>query len=208
MRLSRATGLAILSLFLLVSAAGAEERPSIEERVVLKEDRLYGHLSAAMLVRNDFYDTPGFGLDLGYYFDERWGAELRVLKLQSTLSRAGASVLEQTGLAPDLRAPDLWLSAGVRSSLGYAKILVWERFVMRFDPQLVGHAGVLFAEERIAPGAAIGAGVVIHMKWDLQLKIDLLFSAQFENRLRGIAPAFGFMPSLSLGWSLPLGGNL
>ncbi|RDV39852.1 hypothetical protein DV096_04620 [Bradymonadaceae bacterium TMQ3] len=182
-------------------------RATVEDRVGDKSARFYALATGTWLVRNDFYDSPGYGLDAGYYFNERWGAELRLLRLHSSLSQAGTTVLQQSGLAPDLRAPDVWLSAGVRSSVGYAKILLWDRFVTRFDPQLVAHAGVLFAEERIAPSIAVGPGVLVHLKWDLQVKFDLLLTANFERRQRGITPAFGVLPTLSFGWSLPRGGQ-
>lgn len=182
-------------------------RATVENRVGDKDARFYAHATGTWFVRNDFYDSPGYGLDAGYYFNERWGAELRVLRLHSSLSRAGKTVLQQSGLAPDLRAPDVWLSAGVRTSVGYAKILLWDRFVTRFDPQLVAHAGVLFAEERIAPSIAIGPGVLVHLKWDLQVKFDLLLTANFERRQRGVTPAFGVLPTLSFGWSPPRGGQ-
>ena len=184
----------------------APTRATVQQRVAPKTGRYHVHATGARLIRDDFYDTWGFGLDLGYHFSEEWGIELRAQKLQSSLSAAADDLRETHGLIPDLRAPSAILLAGPRLSWGYGKVLSFNRFVVYFDPQITLKGGVLFAEDRLIPSFATALGFLGHFGHGFQIKLDLQFSVHIEQRSRGTLPSFGFAPILAIGWS-PQGGH-
>lgn len=182
-------------------ASDLPRRATIQERFATKEGRIYLHGSGTHFVRNDFYQTWGYGLDIGYFPSESLGVELRGLNLHSTLSQAAEELRESARVVPDLRAPDALIQGGLRYSWGYGKIASMNRFVVHFDPQLAMHGGVVFAEERIAPILSGGLSFLSHFRFGIQVKLDLHMSLQFESRDRGFSPALGFQPILGFGWS-------
>lgn len=184
-------------------AAGAEgeARPTVHDRLAPKEGRLFGHVGAGVLIRNDFYDTAGYGLDFGYHFDEQWSTELRAYNLHSGLSASADRLREERSFVPDLRAPDALFVVGGRLSWGYGKVLTPGPFVIHFDPQLAAHAGITLAEERIVPTIQTGLAFLTHWQYGVQIKLDFLASIHFEQRSRGMIPAVGFVPILAIGWS-------
>ena len=180
---------------------GGNERPTLQERYASKDGRLYGHLGATMIVRDDFYRSLGYGLDAGYYVNETIGFELRAHNLHTGLTHTGDQMRRDYELVPDMRAPTAAFGAGTRISWGYGKVLTLGDFVVHFDPQFITHAGITLAEERVVPTATIGAGFLTHWQFGIQVKLDLQMSLHIEQRDRGIVPATGFAPVLSVGWS-------
>ncbi|MBA2664036.1 MAG: hypothetical protein H0U74_17230 [Bradymonadaceae bacterium] len=176
-------------------------RPTVQKRFGTKEGHVTMHLVGVTHVRNDLYNTLGAGLDLGYYFNEQLGAELRLVWLYTRLSGAGDSIRERAGLTPDARAQNYLTTAGLRYSFGYGKILAFDTFVVHFDPQITLHAGTAFAGQRVLPTVLTGLSLLNHFKWGIQVKLDLNLTAQMERRDRGWVPSFGFAPFLGLGWS-------
>ncbi len=191
-------------------ANGEDEEPApraaLQERFAPKEGRFYAHIGGTAIIRDDFYHSPGYGLDAGYYFSETWGVELRAYNLHSRLAHAGERLREEQGFVPDLRAPDALFGLGIRGSWGYGKVLTMERFVIHFDPQWIFHGGITLAEERVVPTVSTGIGFLTHWQHGIQIKLDLQMNLHFENRSRGFIPATGFVPVLAVGWS-PMGGD-
>ena len=205
----RLLAVAVIGLLLAVSspaAADGDDETTLQERFASKEGRLYAQLGGQALIRDDFYFSPGIGADVGYYFNEQWGAELRGAWYFSRLSHTGEQMAEDHGFAPDMRAPDAAVTAGARYSWGYGKVLATGDFLVHFDPQLVASAGVTFAEERVVPTVNTGVGFLAHWRFGFRTQLDLQASVHVEQRDRGWIPAFGFAPVLSVGWSPPAGG--
>ena len=61
--------------------------------------------------------------------------------------------------------------AGIRYAPGYGKMLMWERFIVHFDPQLVMHLGVARAEKRLIPSADLSFSLLTHWRWGIKAKI-------------------------------------
>ncbi|MEM1349634.1 MAG: hypothetical protein AAGI01_13820, partial [Myxococcota bacterium] len=123
-----------------------EDRATIQRRFAPKTNMGYAQGVFTTHVRNDFFSSFGGGLDVGYFFDERWGAEVRVIGLRTQLGRPAQDLQTRLGLVPDARKQDLWAQGGVRWSPAYGKMLWGRKFVVHFDPQLVAHAGIARAE--------------------------------------------------------------
>ena len=199
----------VAAVILSPTSIGAEEPPersTVQERFAPKDGRLYVHGSATALIRDDYYHSVGYGADLGYYFNEFVGAELRAFNFHSRLGHAGRTMREEYDFIPDLRAPDALAVAGGRLSWGYGKVLTAGRFVVHFDPQWTLHGGLMLAERRLVPTATTGIGFLTHWQYGIQIKLDLQLSVHFERRNRGTVPATGFLPILSVGWSPGMGG--
>lgn len=194
-----------------VQVAGAQEstRATVQKRFATKKQRAYAHLSGAAPIRDDFYHSLGAGLDVGYYFNESFGAELRWLWMANWEVDAAADIREETGFIPDARRQNMLLTAGGRYSLGYGKVLVLDDFVVHFDPQLTGGAGIALAEGRVLPTATVGLSVLTHYARGIQAKLDLQMAFQLENRNRGWVASLSFLPMLGVGMSfaLPEGGS-
>jgi outer membrane beta-barrel protein len=201
---SRWRCLGLLALLPATAAAAPEaERPTIEHRYAAKALTPYAHLTGLLHLRNDLYETQGVGADLGFWLVEEWGVELRGAWLNTHLSRAARRVKRATGLVPDARPQQLALLGGARWSPAYGKVLLADRFVVHFDPQLFAHGGVTLAETRVLPTLLVGAGFLAHFKWGIEAKLDLALSIQLERRDRGWVGSLGFFPVLGLGWTPP-----
>lgn len=185
-------------------AAGVEqadqERPTIQRRFAPKRSLLFANASIMTHVRDDFYSSWGYGADLGYFFNERFGMELRYLRLNTSLDDAAIDLKERIGLTPDARPQSQWINLGVRYAPGYGKLLMWESLVLHFDPQLVIHGGVALAEARVLPSFNVALSLLGHFRWGIKLKVDLGASIQGEKRERGWIWTTGFAPVLGLGW--------
>ena len=188
-------------------ASEERRRATLQERFSPKENRFFAHLAGTAIVRDDFYQSVGYGLDVGYFFNETWGVELRAQDLRSRLAHAGEQMRDEYGYVPDMRAPQAMFTGGGRLSWGYGKVLTPGPFVVHFDPQLTLHGGITLAEERIVPTATTGLSFFAHFQYGIQVKLDLQMSLHFENRDRGIVPATGFAPVLGIGWSPQWGGS-
>lgn len=174
----------------------------IQNRFATKAGQPAFYLLGMTHARNDLYSTFGVALDFSYYFNESIGIELRLAALRSRLSDAAENLRDQTGLTPDAWPQNYLTTAGLRYSFGYGKILMFDKFVVHFDPQLVFHAGTTFADGRVLPTALFGPSLLTHFKHNIQLKIDLTASFQLEKRARGVVSSFGFAPFIGIGWSL------
>lgn len=197
---------AAITLCMSSSALASDNQPTVQDRFAVKENSIYGQISGLTHLRNDFYSTFGFGLDLGYYPFESFGGELRVNILESSLNDAALDLKDRTGLTPDAQPQSLMVLAGARWSFGYGKILLLDSWVAHFDPQLTLHGGVAMAETRILPTALLGPSLVVHFAYGLHATLDLPVSIQVENRDRGSVTSVGFLPSLGVGWSWNFGG--
>lgn len=196
----------ILAAALLVvgatpSRAQDSDRPTIQHRFAEKAGAVYGHATLMTQIRNDYYDSVGFGADAGYYPSESLGLEVRWLYLISSLNRAAADVKERTGLTPDARPQHMMMTVGARYSIGYGKMLVGRELIVHFDPQFTTHGGIALAEKRVLPTFKAGLSLLAHFKWGLQAKVDLLGAFQMEDRNRGWVPSFGFVPVFGIGWN-------
>jgi outer membrane beta-barrel protein len=190
------------------SVVTKNNRATIQHRFATKTNTVYAHLTGATSLRNDFSHTLGLGLDVGYYFSESLGAELRWMWLSNWEVEAAAEIRRDTGLVPDARPQDMLLTVGPRYSIGYGKMLVFDAFLVHFDPQLIAGAGLTFAEERALPTATFGLSLLTHFAHGIQAKIDMQVALQFEHRNRGWVSSLGFMPVFGLGWSYQgLGGS-
>ncbi len=201
----RHTLLALLVALLLgmpaQASAQGKPRPTIQHRFATKKHKLYGHLTGTTILRNDFYHTVGTGVDLGYYFTESFGAELRWLLMANWEVDSAAQIRKQTGLVPDARPQNMLLAADARYSMGYGKVFVFDSFLVHFDPQLIGGAGITLAEGRVLPTATIGVSLLTHYRYGVQAKLDMQVVVQAEHRTRGWVGSVGFMPTLGIGWS-------
>jgi len=192
---------AVLVLGSVPSQAQDADRPTIQNRFGEKAGSLYAHAALMTQIRNDYYDSIGFGADAGYYPGESLGLEVRWLYLLSSLNPAAADVKNRTGLTPDARPQHMMMTVGARYSIGYGKMLVGRERIVHFDPQIVTHGGIALAEKRVLPTLETGLSLLTHFKWGLQAKVDLLAAFQLEDRDRGWVPSFGFVPVLGVGWN-------
>lgn len=183
-----------------ISARAGGDRPTVQRRFAPKDNLLYGTATLMTHVRDDFYDSWGGGVDIGYFTRETIGYELRVTRLRTTLDNAAIDLKERIGLTPDARPQDAWLMAGVRYAPGYGKMLMWEKFIVHFDPQLVAHLGVARAEKRLIPSADLSFSLLTHWRWGIKAKLDLGMTMQLEKRDRGWTFSTGFAPVLGVGW--------
>lgn len=183
-----------------LSARAGGDRPTVQRRFAPKDNLLYGTATLLTHVRDDFYDSWGGGVDIGYFAKESIGYELRVARLRTSLDNAAIDLKERIGLTPDARPQDAWLMAGIRYAPGYGKMLMWERFIVHFDPQLVMHLGVARAEKRLIPSADLSFSLLTHWRWGIKAKLDLGMTMQLEQRDRGWTFSTGFAPVLGVGW--------
>ncbi len=204
--LKRAIAAAIIVSLWSASAFARDEQPTIQDRYAVKQNSIYGHVSGLSHLRNDFYSTFGFGIDVGYYPWESFGVEARLNVVRSTLNDAALDLKDRTGLTPDAQPQNLMALGGVRWSFGYGKILIMDKWVAHFDPQLTLHGGVALAETRTLPTFLAGPSLVVHFAWGIQAKIDLPISVQVESRDRGSVTSVGFLPAVGVGWSWNFGG--
>ncbi len=192
---------ACLAVFASV-ATDPPPRPTIHDRFAIKERSAYVHIGGTLHLRNDFYDSTGGSLEAGYYLSESLALEVRGLLLRTRLSAAARQVKRDTGFTPDAQAQHNMLTFGARYSIGYGKVLAFGSFVFHFDPQLVLHGGVATTDTRVLPTLLFSLSLLTHLRWGLQIKLDMGMSAQIENRRRGWITTLGFIPLLSIGWSL------
>jgi len=188
-------------LMALPALATGQDRATIQDRFAVKTQSVYGHGILTTHLRNDFYDSWGVGADVGFYFSESLGAELRGLYVATSLGEEAKGIQEKTGLTPDARPQQALIQAGVRWSLGYGKVQFLESWVVYFDPQLVLHGGVALAEVRVLPTLSTGLSFLTHWQWGIQAKLDLNLTWQSEQRDRGRVLSMGFMPILGVGWA-------
>lgn len=175
-------------------------RATIQRRFAPKARLLYGTATLMTHVRDDFYDSWGYGVDVGYFYKETMGVELRAMQLRTSLDDAALDLKERIGLTPDARPQKAWLMAGMRYAPGYGKMLMWRRVVVHFDPQLVGHLGAARAEQRWIPTLDLSLSFLTHWRWGIKAKLDLGMSMQLERRDRGWVFSTGFAPVLGVGW--------
>ncbi|MCG8416683.1 MAG: hypothetical protein MJE77_01915 [Proteobacteria bacterium] len=184
----------------VATAASADQPPTFQRRYAAKTGTFHANLIAATHLRNDFYNSYGIGVSAGYYPVERWGVELQFIGLRTRLNDAARNIKEQTGLTPDARPQQLMATAGARMSLGYGKVLLPGDFLVHFDPQVVVQSGIAVADRRIVPTVLLAPSLLLHLKWGLQVCIDLNMSYQLEPRDRGRVSSFGFFPNVGIGW--------
>lgn len=178
----------------------AQERPTIQDRFAPKAGLLYVQPLVMTQIRDDFYRSRGVGGELGFFFLESLGVDVRAVKLSTTLDDAAIDLKERIGLTPDARPQDLWLLGGVRWAPGYGKLLMFGSWVLHFDPQIVVHGGVARAEARWLPTFEVAFSTMLHFRWGIKATLDLGASIQREQRERGQIWSVGFAPSLGLGW--------
>lgn len=183
-----------------VRARSGGERATIQYRFASKQKLLMLQPTLMTHVRDDFYDSWGFGADVSYFLTERFGLELRALKLQTSLDNAAFDIKERFGLVPDARPQSSWLQLGARYAPGYGKFLMWKKFLVHFDPQFVLHLGVATADRRLLPSSTLAFSLLTHWRWGIKAKLDLGLSMQLEKRERGWVFTTGFAPVLGVGW--------
>lgn len=185
---------------LWAGAAHAQERPTIQDRFADKDKLLYANASVMTHVRDDFYSSWGYGVDVGFFLTQTLGLELRMIKLNTQLDDTAIDLKQRIGITPDARPQRLWAQAGIRYAPGYGKMLMWETFVVHFDPQLVLHGGIAQADGRTIPSFNAALSLLAHFRWGIKLKVDLGASIQSEARDRGTVWTTGFVPLVGLGW--------
>ena len=181
-------------------ARAGGDRPTVQRRFAAKERLGWAMATATTHVRDDFYDTWGIGVDAGYFTSERWGFEGRFVYLFTQLDDAALDLRERIGLTPDARPQKWWAMAGGRWAPGYGKMLMGERFLIHFDPQLALHLGLARAENRWIPTAITALSLLGHWRYGLKAKLDLGVTMQLEKRARGWVFSTGFAPVVGIGW--------
>ena len=63
------------------------------------------------------------------------------------------------------------------------------------------------AETRTIPTIYGALSLLTHLKWGIQVKLDLGTTVQMEKRERGWVTSFGFLPILGLGWQYSFHGE-
>ncbi len=179
------------------------DRPTIQNRFAEKRGDLYGHVTGMTQIRNDYYDSFGLGLDVGYFPWESVGFEMRGVWVHSALNPAAQEIRKDTGLTPDARPQEWMTTAGVRYSFGYGKMKIGQNSLVHFDPQLAVHGGVAFADGRVLPTLTTAAALLMHFEYGIQAKVDIGMAVQMEDRARGWVPSIGFAPVIGIGGSIP-----
>ncbi|MEL6184586.1 MAG: hypothetical protein AAFU79_08185 [Myxococcota bacterium] len=146
-------------------AAGDKDsmpRATVEARTFSKAGRFLFRAGAVYWAREDFWISPGFTLEGGYHFDERWGVDLSSSLYLSTLDAAARELRERDGVLPDAQQPILRVAAGPRYAFGYGKLLLEDlAIVLHFDLSLALRAGVLLTDQALNPGGELGLALQV-----------------------------------------------
>ena len=197
---------ALILLLLLGGAARAEDlKPElrIQRRYVEKKHRFALYGGFAYHGRSDYYYSPGIELAVSFYALESLAVDLRGDCFFSVPTNELKEVAANTGYIPDTRPSRAAVQAGVRWSIGYAKLRLSATRALHFEPQLFAYIGIHitqgdFAQLRVAPLGDVGIGFLVYATRKLQARLDAGLTIMGEERSQYVA-VVGGLPSLSLG---------
>ena len=183
----------------------ADVRPEvrIQRRFVEKRHRIALYAGFAYIGRGDFYRSPGVELAASFYVLEALAIDVRGAWLISSPTSELNDVVNRTGLIADSRPEKATVMAGLRWSIGYAKIRLSEKHTLHFEPQLFLYGGVhvaggSFAGTTVGPIGELGLGFLVFVTRRIQVRLDAGLTVEGEQRTHYVAVLGGY-PVLSLG---------
>jgi hypothetical protein len=195
----------ILILALSVAARAEDLKPElrIQRRYVEKKHRFALYAGFAYHGRADYYYSPGIELALSYHVLESLSVDLRGDCFFSSPTSELRELAQRTGYIPDSRPSRAAVQAGLRWSIGYAKLRLTSTRALHFEPQLFVYLGVhitegVFSRLEVAPLADIGIGFLIYATKRVQARLDAGLTIGGEQRTQYVA-VVGGMPVLSVG---------
>ena len=174
-------------------------RPTIQRRFAPRDGAMILFIGGGNHLRDDYYTSWVGQLNLSYFFNDTWGIELRGTHLWTSLSDEATILRDRSGLTPDARPQKAGLSIGAQYGVGYGKMLLGGGIV-HFDPLLIAHLGVTWADERALPTMTVSFSPTFLLRFGLRLRLDLGLTLQIESRERGEIFTTGFLPMLQVGW--------
>jgi hypothetical protein len=175
------------------------DRPTIQRRFAPRDEAFVLYLGGGGHIRDDYYTSLGYQVNMSYFFTDRWGLELRLTQLWTSLSDEAEALRDRYGLLPDARPQGLGVSIGAQYGLGYGKMLIGSG-VTHFDPLIIAHFGVMNAEERYLPSLSLSLSPTILLRYGVRVRLDLGVTMQLESRERGTVFTTGFLPMVHVGW--------
>ncbi len=197
---------AVMMLSSIASAAepgDLKPQTRIQRRFVEKKGRFAAYAGFAYLGRADYYRSPGIEVAASYYLLEPLAIDLRGAYFFSYDSDELKDIITRTGYTPDSRRSRSSVLAGVRWSVGYAKIRITDRIVIHFEPQLFLYGGIHITGSdtdptKVAPLGEIGLGFLIAVTSRIEARIDAGLTVGGEQRTSYVAVVGGF-PVVSVG---------
>lgn len=172
---------------------------TVEERLFRKDGRVITRVGFSYLSRGDFYRSPGLALEATWHPSETFGVDVVSTVFLSELTATAAELRRTTGLLPDSQKPVLRLATGGRWSFAYGKVLVeaLDR-VVHFDASAALHAGVLFTNETVNPGADLGLALQARAHERVLVWIEASWFLSYEARTTS-SLASGPLATLGIG---------
>jgi hypothetical protein len=186
----------------------------VENRLLVKSNRVFVGLGPSVLERRDYYSYPGITASAAYYPDESYALEARFSFFAPFLNPAAQALFDAGVAVPDAQQVRSIFAVGARWSLGYGKLALSPvlRSVVHFDVQFSAHAAVAFTEtpngpptlptSAVNPTLLAGPGLIVRFSDLFHAQLDLQGSVGLESRIRAPPIAFGFLPVLGFGVGL------
>lgn len=198
-----------LALVLASGLAAAAEpndlkpQTRIQRRYVEKKGRFAAYAGFAWLGRGDYYRSPGVEVAASYYVLEPLAIDLRGAWFFSYNSEELDEIVRRTSFLPDSHRSLASVLAGLRWSVGYAKIRITDKIVVHFEPQLFFYGGIHVTGSdidptKVAPMFEIGLGFLVAITRHIEARIDAGLTVGGEQRTNYVAVVGGF-PVVSVG---------
>lgn len=175
----------------------------VQRRFVEKRHRLALYVGFAYDGRADYYRSPGIEAAVSFYVAESLALDVRGAWFFASPTDELKDIERATGYVPDSHPPRAALLAGVRWSIGYAKIRLPFDYVLHFEPQAFLYGGIHVtagdaAGTLVAPLAEIGLGLLLHPTPHIQARLDAGVTVGGEQRTSYVAVVGGY-PVLAVG---------
>jgi hypothetical protein len=195
----------LLLLFLTTVAYADDLKPElrIQRRFVEKKHRFAVYAGFAYHGRADYYYTPGVDIAVSFFALESLSIDVRGDAFFSVPTSELRELASRTGYIPDTKPSRAAVQAGVRWSIGYAKLKLTATRTLHFEPQLFAYMGIHitegpFSRLEVAPLADLGIGFLVYMTKRVQARLDAGLTIGGEQRTQYVA-VVGGLPVLSLG---------
>ncbi len=156
----------------------------VQNRTYVKEKRFFANFGYGILV-NDAYSTGRTqNLTGGYYFSERWGAELAMESVTLTDNASTSAFFTQNGVRPNYNLFKRYTSVNMLFVPFYAKMSMLDRAIVYFDIQFAFGLGTMEYESAIEGGnrAASSLGYNFDFTQQLYFSRNWAFRMDLKNK--------------------------
>lgn len=152
----------------------------VQNRTFSKTNKLALTLDYGMYVSEPWSKGPTYGVDLGYFFSERYGVELQYSKTDSSDNDATQSLKQNQGGAPNHDKMKGYYGVGFNWVPFYAKMSFLNSSILYFDMSITPGVGVMQYQEQLVDGnvdktaPAVSLAITQHFflaKW-VALRLD------------------------------------